>query len=201
MAYLMVFLNLFTHYFATFQHTNTHKHVKKVTKTQHFLNDTQSKNTMKKNSFQCKCTKRCKKMYTTRTIEYSTPHMQESTWVKIRIECHASANLCVKVKEKWKINTKSLIHSHLSPIVPISLNRKTLYSEHKQKLCDAQRTYLVQPNVIRLICSSLSGLTIRERERVCVFGCICCTHHWFAAYASIRSWHRLNFKFYSSMNV
>lgn len=95
-------------------------------------------------------------------------------------------------------NKYQIPHSlSLEPRVPISLNRKTLslslllYAEYKQKLCDIPRTYvhidrykLVQPNVIRLICTSLSGLTIRVC--VCFRESICCTHHWFKAYASIR---------------
>lgn len=73
MAYLMVFLNLFTHYFATFQHTHKPCAKKIVTKNTTFSqwHTIKIENKSKKNSFQCKCTKRCEKKCTTRTLEHS----------------------------------------------------------------------------------------------------------------------------------
>lgn len=56
-----------------------------------------------------------------------------------------------------------------NPNTPKTLMHTRSHSKHMQR------------NVIRLICSSLSGMTIR------VVSGVCCTHHWLEAYASIRS--------------
>lgn len=112
--------------------------------------------------------KRCKKR------KWESTWHGELTWEKSENQMsYQWKGFCIKTREMenlWKINTESLFHSHFTKN---SYERKYQLHIH---------IWALLPNVIRLICTTPSGFTIR------VFSGICCTHHWTQAYASIRSW-------------